>query len=138
MKATAFVILLAWSASLLAQNAPRPPCLGPGQPSYAQHGQQPNLLVWRHSSKAPWTAPPCTGWKDAAEGMLLVALAGTLSYSGSAEQLLNRFLMQYYNSLLFPGFEMGVDNCPFNCFAYSLLQRIIGYFSESCQILGQL
>lgn len=90
MKAAALAILLAWSPGLLAQNAPQPPCAGPPQPFYAENGQQPNFQVWGKTSLASWIPPRCTGWIEGVSN-LLVALAGTFSHAGSADELLNRF-----------------------------------------------
>ncbi len=90
MNAAALVILLAWSSGLLAQTAPQPPCGRPPHPFYAENGEQPNFQVWGKKSLASWTPPPCTGWTDGVSN-LLVALAGTFSHAGSADELLNRF-----------------------------------------------
>jgi len=90
LSAAALTLLLAWSSGLLAQNVPHPPCAGLAQPLYAENGTPPNFQVWGESSLAAWTPPPCTGWgRDT--GNLLVALAGTFSYAGTADALLERF-----------------------------------------------
>ncbi len=90
MKAAALAIVLAWSSGLLAQNAPQPPCGRPPQPFYAENGEQPNIQVWEKTSLASWTPPLCTGWTGHVSN-LLVALAGTFSHAGTADELLNRF-----------------------------------------------
>ena len=83
-------VLLACSSGLLAQDAPQPPCAGPPQPPYAESGAQPNFHVWGQIRLAAWIPPQCMGWADATHD-LVVALAGTFSYAGNANELLNRF-----------------------------------------------
>lgn len=89
MKTAALAFLLVWSSALLAQSAPQPPCGTPPQPSYGEIGQQPNVQVWGKTSLATWTPPACTGWANASD--LLVALSGSFSHAGSADELLKRF-----------------------------------------------
>lgn len=90
LKAAALAILLAWSSALVAQSAPHPPCAGPPQPSYTKGGEQPNFQVWEGTSLAAWIPPACTGWTHGAS-TLLIALAGTFRFAGSADALLTRF-----------------------------------------------
>lgn len=90
VKAAVLAFALFWSSALLAQDAPQPPCSGSPQPPYAENGDQPNFEVWGKTRLALWTPPPCTGWTDGVSN-LLVALAGTFSYAGSTDGLLNRF-----------------------------------------------
>lgn len=90
MTAAAYAIMLVWSFDLFAQDAPQPPCSGSPQPFYAENGEQPNFQTWGKTRLASWTPPQCTGWTEGVSD-LLVALAGTFSYVGTADELLNRF-----------------------------------------------
>lgn len=90
VKAAEFAIVLIWSSGLFAQDAPQPPCSVSPQPFYSKNGDQPNFQVWGKARLASWIPPPCTGWTDGASN-LLVALAGTFSYAGSTDGLLQRF-----------------------------------------------
>ena len=89
-KAAVLAVLLACASAALAQNAPQPPGGRPPQPAYARVSEPPSFRVWGEGGLASWIPPACTGWTVGA-GNLVVALAGTFNYAGSADGLLDRF-----------------------------------------------
>lgn len=90
VKTVALAIFLTWSSGSCALNIPQPPCAISPQPFYADNGKQPNFQVWGKATLASWIPPQCTGWSGGASNVL-VAMAGTFSHAGSADDLLKRF-----------------------------------------------
>jgi hypothetical protein len=83
--------LLLSDAGAAAADGPRPPCGAAPQPAYADPGGQPNVQAWTGGDLGPnWRPPDCVGW--ASPGFdVLVALAGSFTDRGTAQDLLARF-----------------------------------------------
>ncbi len=74
-----------------ATDGPRPPCGEAPQPAYADPGGSPNVQVWSGGDLGrDWRPPACVGWTSAGFDVL-VALAGSFSDPGTAQDLLARF-----------------------------------------------
>jgi hypothetical protein len=72
-------------------DGPRPPCGEAPRPAYADPGSAPNVQAWRGGDLgADWWPPDCVGW-DSAGFDVLVALAGSFTAAGTAQDLIARF-----------------------------------------------
>lgn len=71
---------------------PQPPCGVPPRPAYPVAGAAPSFAIWNEARlrEIGWHAPDCLGW-GATRTRLAVALAGTFQFSGSVDQLLDRY-----------------------------------------------
>jgi len=86
------IAVLVCSAGLCAAGqGPQPPCAGVEPvPAYAAHGAPPNSHVWTSGALGSWTPPACAGFTTKGDGVL-VAVAGSFPFTGSADALLARF-----------------------------------------------
>jgi Family of unknown function (DUF6675) len=89
--ALAGAMLLLPGAGTAGANGPRPPCGEAPQPAYADPGGSPNVQAWSGGDLGPnWRPPDCVSW--ASPGFdVLVALAGSFTDRGTAQDLLARF-----------------------------------------------
>ena len=78
-----------WPIEVNAMDSPQPPCGDQVRPPYSGPNEPPNIQVWNSSTK-DWVPPSCTGWTDQGYRML-IALAATFRFNGSAKDLLGRF-----------------------------------------------
>jgi hypothetical protein len=89
-------LLLLWplwlSAPLEAavESAPSPPCGAGSGPAYPLPGAPPIAHAWHGVAASGWLPPACLGWAGQ-DFSLLVTLAGSFHYTGSADDLLARF-----------------------------------------------
>lgn len=88
MKAYLLAMLIA-SSPVLAQS-PQPPCGAPALPAHAQDGHQPNVQVWTKQQLSSWAPPPCLGWSRGGAD-IVIAMAGTFTNNGGADEALRRF-----------------------------------------------
>jgi len=87
----AIAVLLCSAGLCAAEQGPQPPCAGVKPvPAYAAPGDPPNAQVWTSAELGSWTPPACTGFTAKGEGVL-VAVAGSFPFKGTAEALLQRF-----------------------------------------------
>ena len=86
------LLFVLWPAALAAAEAPRPPCGNQPIPAYAGPLAAPNVVVWRDddATSGGTASRTCSGWRPG-DFSLLVTLAGSFRYAGSAEDLLDRF-----------------------------------------------
>jgi hypothetical protein len=71
-----------------AEDPPRTPCGTAPNPPYAQPGAQPNVKVWNGGSRGVRVSARCN---DSTEDFkVVIGLAGTLRFEGTADQLLAR------------------------------------------------
>jgi len=87
----AIAVLLCSAVSCAAGQGPQPPCAGVELvPGYAAPGAPPNSHVWTSAELGSWTPPACAGVTAKGDGVL-VAVAGSFPFTGSADDLLARF-----------------------------------------------
>jgi hypothetical protein len=87
----AIAVLLTSAGLCAAEEGPRPPCAGLAPfPAYPALGVPPNIRVWTRAELGSWAPPACTGFTAKGDGVL-VAVAGSLPFKGSADDLLRRF-----------------------------------------------
>jgi hypothetical protein len=87
----AIALLLCSAGLCAAEQGPRPPCAGVEPvPAYSAPGAPPNSQVWTSAEFGSWTLSACTGFAAKGNGVL-VAVAGSFPFKGSAEALLARF-----------------------------------------------
>jgi hypothetical protein len=83
--------LLLPGAGTAGANGPRPPCGEAPHPAYADPGGSPNVQAWSGGDLGPnWRPPDCVSWTSPGFDVL-VALAGSFTDRGSAQDLLARF-----------------------------------------------
>ena len=87
----AIAVLLCSAGSCAAGQGPQPPCGGVEPvPAYAAPGAAPNSHVWTSAELGSSPPPACTGFAAKGDGVL-VAVAGSFPFAGSADDLLARF-----------------------------------------------
>ncbi|MGH6825451.1 MAG: DUF6675 family protein [Methyloceanibacter sp.] len=87
----AIAVLLCSAGLCAAERGPLPPCAGVEPvPAYAAPGAPPNSHVWKSAELGGWTPPACAGFTAKGDGVL-VAVAGSFPFTGSADALLARF-----------------------------------------------
>ncbi len=87
----AIAVLLCSASLCAAAEGPLPPCAGVAPvPSYSAPGASPNIHVWTSAKLGGWTPSACTGFTAKGDGVL-VAVAGSFLFNGSADALLARF-----------------------------------------------
>src|SRR5579872_7142978 len=88
-----FVLIFVFVATASAHAAlPQPPCAVAAIPAYPAPDTAPTIAIWhgRDLEQGKWQPPPCTGWPPASKSKLIVAVAGSFSFNGSIDRLLNR------------------------------------------------
>jgi hypothetical protein len=89
--ALAGALLLLPDPGRAAADGPRPPCGEAPQPAYADPGGSPHVRTWSSGDLRPdWRPADCVGWTWPGFDVL-VALAGSFTDPGSAQDLLARF-----------------------------------------------
>jgi len=79
-----------WPIASNAINPPQLPCGEQVNPAYSAPNEPPNIQVWTGGSAKDWAPPSCIGWTEHGYRML-VALAASFRFNGSAKDLLGRF-----------------------------------------------
>ena len=72
-----------------AEDAPRPPCGTAPNPSYAAGGAQPSVRIWNGNRQGISIPSSCHGL-SAVNANVVLALAGTFRFDGSADEMLER------------------------------------------------
>jgi hypothetical protein len=81
---------IVWPIESNAINPPQLPCGEQVSPAYSAPNEPPNIQVWTGRSGEDWTPPSCAGWTEHGY-RIMVALAASFRFDGSAKDLLGRF-----------------------------------------------
>jgi hypothetical protein len=90
-----FVVLLVLTIPALATTAtggPQPPCNSAAAPAYSPPGVPPVVNVWHDDGlkRAGWKPPDCSGWAPSSHSKLVLAMAGSFRFDGTADELVAR------------------------------------------------
>jgi hypothetical protein len=85
-----FVALLVMAGG--ATGAPQPPCASAFAPAYPPPGAPPVVKVWHADDIKPsgWEPPQCTGWGSLVHPKLVLVMAGSFRFDGTADELVDR------------------------------------------------
>jgi len=86
-----FVLTIPASAAGATAGLPRP-CGSAVAPAYPLPGEAPVVKVWHDEDlrQAAWEAPHCAGWSPSSRSKLVLAVAGSFRFEGSADELVAR------------------------------------------------
>jgi hypothetical protein len=75
-----------------ATGGPQPPCAATAAAAYPPPGAPPRVEVWHGGDleQSRWTPPECSGWAPSSRSKLVVAMAGSFRFDGTADELLAR------------------------------------------------
>ena len=75
-----------------ATDGPQPPCGSAAVPAYSPPGVPPVVKVWHDGDlkRSGWKPPDCSGWAASSHSKLIVALAGSFRFDGTADELVAR------------------------------------------------
>jgi hypothetical protein len=75
-----------------ATGGPQPPCGSAPARAYSPPGAPPAIKVWREEdlNELGWRPLNCSGWSSSSHSKLIVALAGSFRFDGTADHLVAR------------------------------------------------
>ena len=96
MKSLRLIVVIVLVASMGVatgeDRGPQPPCGTVSSPPFPLPDAPPVVEVWHATdlTRTEWTPAACTGWSASSRAKLIVVLAGSFRFQGTAEQLLAR------------------------------------------------
>ena len=90
-----FVALFVVTIPVLAAGAtggPQPPCGSGLVPAYPSPGEPPIVKMWHDDDLmgSGWEPPHCAGWAPSSHSRLVLAMAGSFRFDGTADELIAR------------------------------------------------
>jgi hypothetical protein len=75
-----------------ATRGPQRPCGSALAPAYPPPGEPPIVKVWHDEDlrRSGWEPPHCAGWTPSSHSNLVLAMAGSFRFDGSADELVER------------------------------------------------
>jgi len=85
-------LLLLSTSGLAATGGPQPPCGAAATPAYPTPTVSPVVKVWRGDDlrRSGWMPADCLGWPSPSHTNLILALAGSFPFTGTADELVAR------------------------------------------------
>ena len=87
-----FLLLTVHALVSAGADGPQPPCVLAPVPAYPPPGKAPTIEVWHDEDlqRSGWRPPGCLGWAPTSRSKLIVALAGSFRFDGTADELIGR------------------------------------------------
>jgi hypothetical protein len=78
--------------AIATPDGPQPPCDSTAAPAYSPPGVKPVVEVWHGDDlkRSGWKPPECSGWTPSAHAKLILVIAGSFRFDGTADDLVAR------------------------------------------------